>query len=101
MCAVDICFNGPNGAFHDELDAHRCGQVNNHIGVIDEFGQQLAVFDAVQVVFQQGGGLEMADVLDAARREIVEQDDAITAVQEPFGKMRSDEAGTTSDQIAQ
>ena len=75
--------------------------MNNHIGVIDEFGQQMAVFDAVQVVFQQGGGLEMADVLDAAGRKIVEENDAITAVQEPFSEMRADKTGTTSDQKAQ
>ena len=46
--------------------------MNDHIGVIDEFGEQLAILDVVQMILHAVGGLEMADVIDAAGGEVVE-----------------------------
>lgn len=43
----------------------------------------------------------MADVLDAAGGEIVEQNDAVAAVEQAFREMRSDETGAARDQKAQ
>src|SRR5437588_6627074 len=78
--AVDVRFNGPDRAFHNELDAHGSGQMNDHIGIVDELREQLPVFDVIQVVPEVRARLEMADVLDAASGKIVEQDDAVAWV---------------------
>jgi hypothetical protein len=42
----------------------------------------------------------MADVVDRARREVVERVDAMATVEELVGEMGSDEAGSAGDQYA-
>jgi hypothetical protein len=41
--------------------------------------------------------LQVADILDAARRKIVQDKYVISAAQQCFRKMRTDEAGTACD----
>ena len=43
------------------------------------------------------GGFEVADVVHAAGGEIVEQHDAIAAIEQALGQMRADEAGAAGD----
>ncbi len=85
--AIYIGLDGLDGAFHDEFDADGGGQMNDHVGIIDEFGEQLAILDIVQVILHAAGRLEMADVFDAAGRKVVEQDDAVAAVEKPLREM--------------
>jgi len=61
--------------------------MDDDVGVIDEFGEQLAILDAIEVILHVAGRLEMANVFDAARREIVEQDDTVAAVEKPLRKV--------------
>ncbi len=84
MSAVYIGLDGLDGAFDDEFDSDSGGQMDDHIGIIDEFGEQLAVLNAVEVVLHAVGRLEMADVFDTAGGKIVEQNDAVAAVEKPL-----------------
>jgi len=99
--AVDVGFDGANGTLDDEFDADSRGKVYDDIGVIHEFGEQLAILNAIQVILHALGGLEMTNVVDAAGGEIVQEHDVIAAVEQTFGKVRADETGPPSDEIAQ
>jgi len=71
--------------------------VDDNVSAVDEFGDELAVFNGVEMIFHPVGRLEMADVFHAAGGEIVEQHDVIAAIEEPLSKMRADKAGTSGD----
>jgi hypothetical protein len=79
--AVHVGLNGLDGTFDDEFDANGGGQMDDHIGIIDEFGKQLAILDVVEVILHAIGRLEMTDIFDAAGGEVVEQNDAVAAVE--------------------
>ncbi len=81
MGAVYVGLDGLDGTFDDEFDANGGGQMDDHIGIIDEFGEQLAIFDVVEVILHAVGRLEMTNVFNAAGGEIVEQNDAVAAVE--------------------
>jgi len=95
--AVDVGFDGFDGAFDDELDTNGCGEVDDDIGIINEFSEQLAILNAVQVIFQALGRLQMADVFHAAGGKIVEKHDSVAAIEQAFREMRADEAGAAGD----
>jgi hypothetical protein len=98
---VDIGFDRADGAFDDELNANGGSKVDNHIGVVDKLGKQLAILDMVEVILQQREILEMADVVHAASGKVVEEDDAIAAIDKAFSQMGTDKTGTAGNQIAQ
>jgi hypothetical protein len=75
--------------------------VNHCIGVIDEFGDKLAILDVVEVILHPVEGFEVADIVHAAGGKIVEQHDVVAALEQALRKMRADEAGTAGDQKSQ
>jgi len=99
--AVNIGFDGADGAFDDELDADGSGEVDDDVGIIDEFGEKLEIFDVVEVIFHLAGSFEVADVIHATGREIVEQDYAVAAGKKTLRQMGTDETGAAGDQITQ
>ena len=52
--AVDVGFDGAHGTFDDELDADGGGEMDDDVGIVDEFRDELAIFDVVQVIFHAG-----------------------------------------------
>src|SRR5580704_5147518 len=101
LSAVDIGFNGTHGAFHDELDADSGGKVDDDVGIVHEFCEELKVFDVIEMIFHLAGSLKMANVIHASGGEVVEQNDTIAAGEKPLCQMRTDEAGAAGDQITQ
>jgi hypothetical protein len=43
--------------------------------------------------------LQMADIVDAPRREVVDDEDLVATTEELFGEVRTDETGAARDQI--
>ena len=84
MSAVYIGLDGLDGAFDDEFDSDSGGQMDDHIGIINKFGEQLAILNVIQVILHTAGRLEMTDVIDTARRKVVEQNDAVAAAEKPL-----------------
>ena len=84
MRAVDIGLDGLDWTLDDKFDSYGGSQMDDDIGVVNEFGEQLAILDVIEVILHAPGGLEMADVFNAAGRKIIEQDDTIAAVKEPL-----------------
>lgn len=85
--AVDIGFNSADRAFDDELDADGSSEVDDDVGIIDEFGEELEIFDIVEVIFHLAGSFEVADVIHATGREIVEQNYAVAAGEKTLGQV--------------
>jgi len=96
--AVHVGLNGVDWAFHDELDAHGRSEVIDHIRAVDHLRQQVLVLDGIDHVVEAFAWLEVLDVIDAARREIVEDVNLLALAQKFFGKMAADESGATGDQ---
>ena len=85
--AVDVGLDSAHGTFDDELHADSCGEVNHGVGVIDEFGDKLAILDVVEVILHPVEGFEVADVVHAARGKIVEQHDIVAAFEQALREM--------------
>src|SRR6202035_4415559 len=45
LSAVYVGLDGLNGAFDDEFDSDSGGQMDDHISIIDELGEQLAILN--------------------------------------------------------
>jgi hypothetical protein len=58
--------------------------MHDYVSIIDEFGEQLAILNVIQVILHTTGRLEMTDVIDTARRKVVEQNDAVAAIKKPL-----------------
>src|SRR5882762_14250 len=84
LSAIYIGLDGFDGAFDDESDSHSGGQMDDHIGIIDKFGEQLAILNVIQMILHAAGRLEMTNVIDTARRKVVEQNDAVAAIKKPL-----------------
>ncbi len=67
LSPIDVGLDGLDGTFDDEFYAYSGGQMDDHIGIIDELGEQLAILDVVQVILHAPGGLEVPYVFHAAR----------------------------------
>src|SRR5208282_504732 len=98
--AVHVGLDGVDRAFHDELDAHRGGQVVHHVAAIDHLRQLMLVLERVDHVVKAFPAFEVFDVVDAAGREIVEDIDFLPLAEKFFGEMAADESGATRDQCS-
>src|SRR6185503_2287379 len=65
---------------------------------VDQFGQKWFVGDRIDRVGEATAPLQMRDVVDRTGREVVEDAHLVAVVEEPFGEMRADEAGTAGDE---
>ena len=79
---VHIGLDGANRAFDDELHAHGSGEMNDHVRIIDKFREQLAIFDAVEVIVEKIRIFQMPDVLHASGRKIIQENDALALFEE-------------------
>ena len=85
--AVYIGLDGLDRAFDDEFDTDGGGQMDDDIGIVNEFGEQLAILEVVEVILHAVGRLEMADVFDAAGRKVVQQNDVFAAIKKRLREM--------------
>ena len=81
---VDIGFDGTDRTFHDEFHADSSREVNDDIRIIDKLREELAVLDAVEVVLQVVGTLQVPDILHSAGGKIVQQHDAFALLEQTF-----------------
>ena len=68
--------------------------MKHHIAPVDELGEERLVVDRLDEVLEPGAALEVHDVVDGAGRQVVDDDDLVAVLEQGFGQMRSDEAGS-------
>jgi hypothetical protein len=95
--AVDVGLDGANGALDDQFDADSGRKMNHGVGIVHELRYQLAVFNVVQMIFHALKRFQMTNVIHASGGQIVEQNDAIAAVQQTLREVRTDETRAASD----
>ncbi len=87
-------------ALDDQRDADRGGEVEDDVGLVDQLGDHGIVLGGVDRVLEAGMALEVADVVDPARRQVVEDVDRVAVLEQHIAEMRADEAGAAGDQKA-
>src|SRR3954471_14597676 len=95
---MDVRLDGVNWLLDDELDPDRSSQVHHDVAEIDELCQHRFVRDRIDGVVKPRVALEVDHVLERSRRQVIEDEYFVAALEERFGKMTSDEARTTGDQ---
>jgi len=96
--AVDVGLDRPHGAVDDELDADSGGQVHDDVGLVDELGDHGVAIGRADRVLEARIALQVADVLHAAGREVIEQMYRVVVLDQQIAQMRADEAGSAGDQ---
>jgi hypothetical protein len=85
--AMDVCLDRPDRALDDQPHTHRCRQVKHHIALVDQLGDRRAVVHALDRIVEPRVLFEVANVVDAARGEVVEDEDFIAARQVNISQM--------------
>ena len=96
--AVHVGLDRVDRRLHDQLHADGRGQVEDDVAVVDQLGQQRLVGDAVDRVAEPRVPLQVLDVLDRARREVVEHRHLMARGQQRLGQVRPDEPGAAGDE---
>ena len=71
--------------------------MNDHVRIIHKFREQMAIFDAVEMIFEKIRTFQMPDVFHASGRKIIEENYALALFQESLRQMRADKTSTTSN----
>ncbi len=95
--SVDIGLDGSNRAFHDEFHAHGSGEMENDVGLVHQFGQQMTVFQGFEKIVHPVILLEVPDILHAPGGKIVHQQDLVAALKQTFRQVRTDKPRTAGD----
>ena len=88
-------------ALDDELDADRRREVKNHVALVDQLGHERLVVDAVDGVVKTRVAFEVRDVVDAPRREVVDDEDLVAALKVCVREVRPDKPRTACNQYSQ
>jgi hypothetical protein len=89
---VDVGLDRAHGALDNEVDADRRGEVVDDVGLVDELRDDRRAGARLDRVAEAGVGLQMAHVVDRARRQIVEDVDSVTPGEQVFSEKRADES---------
>ena len=76
---MDVRFDRPNGTFDDQAHAHGSGQVKNNIALVHHLRQKMLIRNRIENVVKAIVFFQMADILYAARREIVQDKYGVAA----------------------
>src|SRR5205085_10741810 len=82
---------GPHRSLDDPPDAHRRRPVIDHIALVDQFGHGRVVTNALDRVMKSRTGAQMADIINAAGRQVVEDENLIASPETSVGQVRPDE----------
>ena len=98
---MHVRLDGVNRRLDDQLDADGGREVHDGIAGVDHLGEQRLVADRVDGVVEARVRLELRDVVDRARRQVVEHEHFVTALQQRVGQMGTDETCAAGDENTQ
>ena len=85
--AVHVGLDSVHGSLDDQLDAHRRGQVEHHVGAVHELRGQRIVEHRIDGVIEAGPAFQVRDVVDGAGGQVVEDEDVVTGSEQGLRKM--------------
>ena len=69
----------------DQPDPDGRGEVEDRVALVDQFGDRRRMVDALDRVVESGVGAEMANIVDASGREVVEDKHLVPALEAGIG----------------
>jgi len=97
LSPVDVGLNRTDRAFNDELYPNGSREMNDNVSVIHELREKVLIFNPIEVVLQILNSFQVADVLHAARREVVQEHNLLSSLQQSLREVRTDKSRTTRD----
>ena len=97
LSTVDVGVDRVDGGLDHELHPNGRGQVEHDITLFDERQQNRLVGDRVDDAPEAGRFREMRDVLEPARRQVVDHRDLMILQGEGLGQVRPDEPRSARD----
>src|SRR5258705_10517994 len=98
---MNICFDGADRTFDDQLDPHRRRQMKDHVALIYQLRGYRPVVNAVDFIVKARVIFQMLNVTKAAGRKVVNDENFVTAPKISVGKMGIDESRSACDQNSQ
>ena len=98
--AAHVRLDRAHRAVDDQSHADRGGEVHDDVGLVDQVANDAALGDRADRALEARVRVQVLDVLDAARGEIVEHVHTVPARDQQVAEVRADEAGSTRDQEA-
>src|ERR1700716_3847144 len=84
--------------FDDQLHSDGGREMEHDAAAVDELGEQPFVVDRVDEVLEPGPALEMPDVVYRSGRQVVENQDVVSLLEQRLGEMGADEPGSAGYQ---
>ena len=94
---MHVCLDGAHGAFDNQFDSDRGGEVKDDVALIDQFGGDRLVVHVLDRVMETWMFFQMANVFNAASGKVVNDKNFVAALKIRVGKMRADEARAAGD----
>src|ERR1041384_2267944 len=98
---MDISLDRADRTFDDELDPNRRREMKDHIALIDELGGYRLIVNALDRVMKAWMIFQVANILEAAGRKVVNDKNVVAAFQIRVRKMRPDKARAACNQNSQ
>ncbi len=98
--ALEVDPQGADGLLDDRLDADGGREVVDDVDLVHELGDDRGVQHAVDHEMEVGVVGEVGDVLQAAGREVVDDEHLVAVGEKKVGEVRADETGPTRDQCS-
>src|SRR5579875_499225 len=100
LSSVHIRLDCSYGALYDQAHPDRRCEMEDNIGFINHLIQKMPVLQAVEDVVELWRALQMTNVFNAPRREVVENEHFISLSEQCFRQMGSNEPRSSGDQSA-
>ena len=95
---LQVGLDGAHRRLDHQAHADGGGEVVDDVGPVDELGEDRRVLHLVDDDVQALVGPQVVEVLDAARREVVDDVDLVAALEQRLREVGTDEAGAAGDQ---
>jgi hypothetical protein len=97
---MHVCLDRPDGTLDDEFYPDGCREVVDRIGAVDQLRNNSRIIRGALRVLESAALLQMADVLDRPRGEVVECVNFVSLLEERLAEVAPDEPGSAGDQIS-
>ena len=74
--------------------------MKDHVGLIHQFGEQRAIHHRIDHEMKVRLAAQVLDVVDRARRQVIENGNLTHLCEQSLSQVRSDEAGSARNQTA-
>ena len=97
---MHVRLDRPHRALDDQSDADGGREMEDDVALIHQLGDCRRMMDALDRVMEPGMPAHVADILDAARGEVVEDEHLVAPLEIRMGQVQPDESRPAGDEHA-